>query len=182
MIAAERSLVIGVLVGPHGLRGVVKAQLHNPQSRALREGLTITLGADQKVRVLACEYLPARGQARLTLEGIHDRDAAEALRGLEVRVDRDELPPLAADEFYLTDVVGWPVERVVEGEAQALGTVEGVRSIGGRDFLDVLWKDTRGRRIEWLLPVDPVYIAAIEGERVRVELPEGVLPEALERP
>ena len=57
----------------------------------------------------------------LQLEGVGDRDAAEALRGYVVRVRRDLLPELGAGEYYLSDLLGadvdspeGPLGRVVE--------------------------------------------------------------------
>ncbi len=40
------------------------------------------------------------------LEGVGSREAAQALTGGEVRVDRSELPPTAPGEFYWHDLMG----------------------------------------------------------------------------
>ena len=45
--------------------------------------------------------VPARGTAAIWLDGVSDRDAAEALRGALFVIDSAELPPIAdPDEFY----------------------------------------------------------------------------------
>jgi 16S rRNA processing protein RimM len=41
------------------------------------------------------------------LRGVNDRDAAEALNGVELYVSRDQLPaPDGEDEFYHADLIG----------------------------------------------------------------------------
>ena len=40
------------------------------------------------------------------LEGVGDRTAAEALKGVELYVDRDRLPAAAEGEFYHADLIG----------------------------------------------------------------------------
>ena len=61
----------------------------------------------------------ARG-LRVRLEGIADRNGAEALRGWEVQVARADMPPLAAGEHYRDDLLGFAVEN---REGQRLGEV-----------------------------------------------------------
>src|SRR5437660_262155 len=51
----------------------------------------------------------ARATARgvvARLEGVDDRTAAEALKGVELYVDRDRLPAAAEGEFYHADLIG----------------------------------------------------------------------------
>ena len=64
--------------------------------------------------------------------------------------------------------------------AQALGVVAGVTSNGVQDLLEVEWTRPDGRRDTWLLPALPQFIADLDGERLRVDLPLGLLPDALE--
>lgn len=197
--SAPPPLVVGVIVGPHGLRGAVKVRLHNEASTALRPGIRVMLrdledakGHNTRARTITeCQAVPHKRQVRLQLEGVDGRDAAEALRGVSVLVDRGDLPPLDSDEFYLADAVGLPVERALpSGELQNLGVIEAVMTGGPQDFFEVVWSSARGQRESWLLPVGPPYIVDIVtpttatpgAGRVRVELPEGLLPETLGEP
>ena len=52
------------------------------------------------------------------LDGIDTRDAAEALRGAEIRVNRADLPPAGKDEWYWADLEGLEVRNL---EGQPLG-------------------------------------------------------------
>ena len=180
-IAAE-ALAVAVIVGAHGIRGWVRVHLHAPGSKALRPGLCVTLRASQAERIsklLAVEPIPGKPMARVHLEGVTDRDQAEALRGQELWLARKDLPPLAADEFYLADLIGLAVERVrLDGRVQPLGTVIALTSNGAQDLLEVEYQPPGRRADTWLLPVLPQFIAEIDG-RLRVDLPIGMLPDAL---
>ena len=183
---ASDELAVAVVVGAHGIQGALRMHLYAPDSAALRPGLTVALRRDAAeapvlcTQLISAEPIPGRPLVRVRLATIHDRNAAEALRGCSVWLQRSDLPPLASDEFYLADVIGLPVERVrPDGRVQALGVVVALTSNGAQDLLEVGFTDPRGRRDTWLLPVLPQFIAEVDAHRLRVDLPLGLLPEAL---
>lgn len=191
MSGRSAAIAVAEVSAPHGVRGQLRFHLYDPDSRALRRGLRVELRppnspegharSDMSFRILAVEPVPGKPSVRVQLAGVDDRDHAERLRGCEVWVARADLPALAEDEFYLTDAIGLPVEReLADGRTQALGRVAGVTSNGVQDLLEVEWTRPDGRRDTWLLPVLPQFIADLDGERLRVDLPLGLLPDALE--
>jgi 16S rRNA processing protein RimM len=182
----QDALAVAEVVAPHGIHGWVRVRLHDPASKALRRGLVVSLrrpgAADVKRELLAVEPIPGKPACRVQLAGVDDRDAAEALRGHELWLARADLPPLAKDEFYLADIIGLPVERVLpDGRVQPLGTVVGLTSNGAQDLLEVEWQPPGRRADTWLMPVVPHFIVEL-GERLRVDLPLGMLPDELEEP
>lgn len=142
-------LVVGRVVKPHGVRGelVVEVRTDEPEerfasgarlrSRAPRTGQerTHTVGA-------AREH---SGRLLLTLVGIADREAADAMRGALFVVDSTELPPSSnPDEFYDHELEGLSARLVdgtvigVVGEVlhTAAGELLAVRAAGdGREVL-----------------------------------------------
>ncbi len=103
-------VALGVVARPHGVRGEVRVHLYNPESTLLYELDAIDLRKDGVVRRVAIEDARPGGDACLMrLEGCSDRDAADALRGTELCIAREELPPLADDEMYQTDLEGLSV-------------------------------------------------------------------------
>jgi 16S rRNA processing protein RimM len=90
----------------------------------------------------------------LKLAGVNDRDAAEALRGATLALQRDQLPPLEEGEYYLCDLVGAKV--LVAGEA--FGEVVEVRTHPTLDSIVIRTPD--GKVVEqpltepWLEKVD----------------------------
>src|SRR5690606_17059102 len=109
---------------------------------------------------------------RVWLVGLDSRDAAEALRGRELWIDREQLPELADDEFYLADLVGLDVEREHEDATEHIGRITGVTSNGMQDLLCIR---LRGR--EWLLPAIAPFIVDIDDRRVLVDVHDDMLPE-----
>lgn len=180
-------LVVGYVAGVHGIRGALRLTLHDPDSDVLVPGRTLLLRRDAEVlgthEVRTVEPIPGKpGRFRVTLRQLHDRTTAEALRGCELLVDRDQLPALADDEFYLADAIGLPVQRERAGVTQPLGTIVGLTSNGVQDLFEVQWRDPQGRLHEWLLPVLPQHVVDLDDRRVLVDLPLGMLPDPLDEP
>lgn len=184
---AASLLVVGYVAAAHGVRGGVRVHLHDPHSQALEPGRRVTLRRDGRMlathEVRDATAIPGKpGRFRVTLAGVPGRDQADALRGCELLVARHELPALAPNEFYLADAIGLPVEREHHGQAQALGTVVGLTSNGVQDLFEVEWRGPDGRVHAWLLPVLPQHVVEVGQARVLVDLPLGLLPDALEAP
>ncbi len=180
-------LVLGYVAGAHGVHGTVRVHLHDRGSDALASGRRVTLrpegGAAVEHEIESVADVPGKPQRRrVGLVGVADRNAAEALRGCTVIMQRDQLPPLAEDEFYLADAIGLPVERERDGAVQSLGTIVGLASNGVQDLFEVQWRDSGGRSRPWLLPMLPDHVVDIDEHRVRVDLPLGLLPDGLEDP
>lgn len=69
------------------------------------------------------------------LEGIRDRNAAEALKGLRLYVARAALPEADEDEFYHADLLGLKVV-MAEGGAE-VGTVRAIIPAGASEVLEI---------------------------------------------
>ncbi|HEV2044128.1 MAG TPA: ribosome maturation factor RimM, partial [Sphingomicrobium sp.] len=80
------------------------------------------------------EVRAANKTAIARFEGVASREAAEALRGSLVEIDRVALPPLEEGEYYHADLVGLPC---VDGDGQPVGTVAAVEDFGAGELLDV---------------------------------------------
>lgn len=100
-----------ILLGPHGLKGAVKAkgQLENPdhlKGKTLptsREGLTLTVTRWQEA---------ARNQWILQFKETQKREDAETLHGVTLYLPKDALPPAKEGEVYFMDLVGRPVSDI----------------------------------------------------------------------
>ena len=114
MIHVDKStthLKIGAITRPHGVRGELKVRLFNEESSALWDVAHIVLEGP-KGDARRHEVKSVRGSAKapiLDLEGVHGRDAADALRGYTIWVERGSLEPLEAGEYYLIDMIGCDV-------------------------------------------------------------------------
>ncbi|MGH2838775.1 MAG: ribosome maturation factor RimM [Thermoleophilaceae bacterium] len=103
---------------PHGLDGSFYVDA------PLEEGETVTIG-EREFTVAARKGTDARPIVRL--EGIEDRDAAEALRGEE----------LGSADVEPLDEGGWPIADLIGCEIEGVGVVSAVLEGISCDVLDV---------------------------------------------
>src|SRR5690606_20271504 len=126
-------------------------------------------------------------QSRLTLkgrvkdlllgavEGVADRDAAAALRGTRLYVERSALPvPEDVEEFYVADLIGLAVETA---GGERLGRVSDVADHGAGALLEVTPDEGPAFDLPFVRAVVPTIDLA--GGRLVVEPPEALPPEAL---
>jgi 16S rRNA processing protein RimM len=101
----------------------------------------------------------AGGVVLVRVEGVTDRDAAQALHGTELFVDRAALPALAEEEtFYHADLIGL---RVEDPAGRDLGRVRAVENYGAGDFLEIERPDGKTLLLAFTKAVVPlVEIAA----------------------
>lgn len=138
------------------MRGWVKAHVYWSGSDALLEvgAVLVTVQGEAAVWRDIEEARRADKTVLLKLAGVNDRDAAEALRGATLALERAQLPPLEEDEYYLCDLVGAKVS--VGGELY--GEVVEVRTHPTLDSIVIRTKD--GQVVEqplaepWLEKVD----------------------------
>lgn len=125
--------MVGRISGLYGVRGWVKVFSETEPRDNILTYNPWYLGAGRKPRELAEGRRHGKGLIA-RLEGCEDRDQAAALVGLEIRIRRDQLPRLGADEFYWADLVGLSVETL---EGRRLGRVDRVFATTANDVLVV---------------------------------------------
>ena len=168
----DEMVAIGAVVRPQGRKGevLVEPLSDRPQrfptlQRAFLPGAR---GGAREVRVESC--WPHKGRFVLKLEGVDSIDAAETLRGQELRIAEDALEPLPAGSYYHHQLKGL---RVQDPGGRELGTLEDVQDLGaGAPVLVV-----RGRGRELLIPLAEQFVRGVDLER-RVMV--AVEPEAVE--
>jgi 16S rRNA processing protein RimM len=105
---SDELVELAAVARAHGLRGELSLKPFNPDSDLLSEidAVVLKLPSGETRRFAVDGARGHAGQLILGLEGVRDRDAAEALRGALVCVPRSALPEPAEDEYYLVDLVG----------------------------------------------------------------------------
>jgi 16S rRNA processing protein RimM len=129
--ASERapgSLPAGRVGRPHGLDG--SFYVTRPRPRLLTFGAAVTV-AGQTAAIVRRAGTDQRPIVRL--EGMEDRSAAEALRGMELVVDGGDVPALGAGEWWAHELEGC---EVVDGE-ELLGTVSQLIELPSCEALEV---------------------------------------------
>ena len=152
-------LLLGEIVRPQGIRGEVKVRHATDDPRRFETLETV-------YRKQGEEYLPVKvllasvrkDDVFLLLEGVGDRNAAEALRGTELYVDRAHARELNEGEVFIADLLGAPVE---DSTGRKLGTVKDVYPAGGADVMVV--STAKG---ELSLPMLARVLLTLSAERV----------------
>lgn len=97
---------IGTVVKPHGLQGEFSVDCRADAPFFFDRIKILLMGkGPEKLRPYAVKRARLhKGRPMFTVAGVADRDGAEALRGMEVHVSREELPDIEPDEVYLFEV------------------------------------------------------------------------------
>lgn len=124
---------VGAIAGAHGVRGAVriKSFTAQPEDVASYGPVEDESGKRRFTLKLVGE---AKGLVIATLEGVRDRNAAEALKGTALYVPRDRLPQTEEDEFLYSELEGLAAERP---DGQRLGTVKAVLDFGAGELLEI---------------------------------------------
>ena len=133
-MAATDRVCVGVIGGVHGVRGIVKVKpfTADPADLVAYGRLTDASGG----RVIGLTLLSKhKGQWLARVDGVDDRNAAEALRGTELYAERGRLPAPDEDEFYHADLIGL---TAIGTDGQTAGTVRAVHDFGAGDILEIV--------------------------------------------
>lgn len=128
-----RHVVVGRVLGPHGVRGWVKVLSYTEPRTNILDFASWKLRCEEGWRVFTLAEGQAHGGRVLArLDEIADRDAAAALAGSEIAVMRSDLPATAEGEYYWSDLEGM---RVLDLEGRELGRVAYLISTGANDVM-----------------------------------------------
>ncbi len=143
MSDADDTVLVGRIVGVHGIKGWVKVLSHTDPAENVFDYAPWSLGRNKTYSVYTVEQSRRQGKGLVAkLEGIDDRDQALTLRGQDIIVPRAVLPPASADEYYWTDLIGLAVTTT---SGVALGKIVQMMATGANDVMVV--KDAERQRL-----------------------------------
>jgi 16S rRNA processing protein RimM len=168
-------LVVGRVVKAHGISGelAVEVRTDDPEER-FAPGETLrarpSRGGPQREYVIesAREH---SGRLLVRLEGVADRNAAEALRGNIFLVDTEDLPPIDdPDEFYDHQLEGLAVVTV---DGRVVGNVNEVLHTAAGELLSV----TSEAGGEVLVPFVGAIVTevSLQNQTIEINPPDGLL-------
>jgi len=165
------AVAVGEIVGSHALRGWLRVRPYQPAPPSLAAGRQVLLERDGVWSEAQVTHAGphGRGLLLLGLDGVSDRTAAEALRGVRLLARLADLPALEEGEYYHHEVLGFTVETT--GGA-VIGTIAAITVNGLHD----VWEVRDGTR-EHLIPVVADIVRTIDREsrRVRIDPIPGLL-------
>lgn len=157
------SLIMGRVIGAHGLQGWLKVLSHTEPPENLLRYRVWTLrdadGASRSYELVDAEFDGRWLRARLL--GVEDRDAAELLRGRDIEVARAELPATAAREYYRDDLLGF---RVRNRAGTELGQLSHYVEAPAAAVMVI-----RGTKEHWV-PATPPHLVRVDLEQGEIEV------------
>ena len=162
----DARICVGAFAGAHGVRGLLKVKSFTEDPKSLVAYGPVTDEAGQRRFELELKG-ESQGLLLVRVEGIDDRDAAQALKGRRLYVPRSALPAPAEEEFYISDLVGL---AAYDRSGRCHGTVKAVQNYGAGDFLEIRGEDGS----ELLLPFTRQAVPEVDlqGERLLIVAPQ----------
>jgi 16S rRNA processing protein RimM len=162
----QMRVLLGRIAAAHGIRGEVLIHAYTEPAENIAAYGPLTDRSGGHVFAIECQRVTAKGVvARLT--GVGDRSAAEMLKGTDLYVARDRLPPAAEGEFYHWDLVGL---AAVNADGRCIGEIVAVQNYGAGDLLEVR---LAGAATTQLIPFNEMFVPQVDltEERVLIVLP-----------
>ena len=140
-------ILVGEISGVFGLKGWVKIFSYTELRENILSYSAWQLRKNGEIKSAKVKEGQRQGKNVVAhLEAVDDRDVAESLIGWEIYIERDQLPTLAKDEYYWTDLVGL---NVITKSGVKLGMIDHLFETGANDVLVV--SGDRERLIPFLM-------------------------------
>lgn len=164
METGSKRLIVGRISGIYGVKGFVRVFSDTEPRAAIAEYPELWVERAGVWQLLEVEEGRAHGRGVvLKFRESQDREAAQALMGSTLAIERDWLPPLDEGEFYWADLQGLQVETL---DGLALGRVDGFIETGANDVMVV--RGERERLIPWVRGMYVKDVDVVAG-RIRVD-------------
>ncbi|MEA3284555.1 MAG: ribosome maturation factor RimM [Synergistota bacterium] len=152
---------VGKIIAPHGVKGEFKVfpLTDFPDRFESMDELDLYDGKGRFVKTVpisSVRFRPDKGEVMITSPKIRDRDEAEALRGMLVKVSKDQRRDLPEGEYWIDDLIGLSV--IDEGSGESIGTLCDVMVTGGSDVYAVKRPDGR----DMMIPAVGVYVSSVD--------------------
>ncbi len=178
MTETQPWVVVAHLVRPQGRSGELIAEILTdfPERFSERRRLFLLSPDGKSSRPVELEeHWLHKGRIVLKFAGIDSISEAEPLRGFDVAIRRDQRAPLDEDSVYIEDLLGCHIIDIGPANTGDIGPITGVdREITSTPLLVV---HPAGSKEELLIPFAKAYLKKvnIEGKRIEMALPEGLL-------
>ena len=163
---------LGHISGPHGIKGEVLIKTYTEAPENITRYGPLSNEDGTKTVTLKLVRVTKRGVIA-RVEGVTDRTAAEALKGLKLCVVRDQLPEPDEDEWYYSDLIGLDA---VDLAGVVIGKVVAMHDFGAGDLMEL---KLSGQKNTELIAFNKTTVPKIDIDtgRVTVCLPDEITGE-----
>ena len=125
-------ILVGKIVAPQGIRGEFRVQSFADTPGDFKKFDIICNKCDSD-KFHFVRVVPNTNVIIARIDGVNDRNTAETLRGTELFIERNSLPPINDGEYYQSDLIGFDVVR----DGQKIGIVECFQNYGAGDIIEL---------------------------------------------
>ncbi|SNX28168.1 16S rRNA processing protein RimM [Polynucleobacter meluiroseus] len=157
----DQLIELGVVQDAQGLQGQIKVRPHASDPVALLSCKEIWLsliprrsaGVDPSLEPASLRLYRVKqskfhsGTVLIALDGIADRDQAEALKGARLLVGRELFPKVESDSYYWVDLIGCQVNNL---QGESLGDVIEMTDNGAHGVIAI--GDAESQAVKYLVP------------------------------
>lgn len=128
----EDLVCVGHVLGAQGLKGWIRVYSHTSPRENIVNYSPWWLEREKGYEAFEVEGRKHGKYVLARMQGVEDRDAAEAMIGQRLYIRAGQLPSLEADEYYWSDLIGMTVETL---DAEPLGRVSSMLETGADDVM-----------------------------------------------
>ena len=131
----QKRICLGQIGKANGIQGHVRVKPFTSEPEALSDYGKLEDESGNTAFKVASLRVIKDGMLVVKFKGTNDRNAAEALNGTKLYIDRDKLPEIDdEDDFYVEDLLGL---KVVTSKGDAFGTVQNIENFGAGDLVEI---------------------------------------------
>ena len=146
------TIKLGKVTAPQGIKGEVRVYPYTDEITRFSEIEAVLLDG-QKRKIQNARYM--KNMAVLKLEGIDDRNAAEAIRGKELLLSKEDLWEQPADTYFIDDLLGC---SVASEDGSSVGMLKSIISRPAQDLYEI----ERADGSTFLLPAVKEFIKNVD--------------------
>ena len=166
----ENLICVGAFSGSYGVNGEIRLKSFCADPEAIADYAPLT--SEDGKRVFSITLTRSiKGALVAKIDGITNKEDADALKGIRLFAERAQLPALPDDEFYHADLIGL---TVLDTGGTVIGTVHAVQNHGASDLLEIVLE---GSSATVLLPFTNEVVPTVDlaSGRIVADPPEGAL-------
>lgn len=134
----DNMLCVGVIKDAYHMHGLVRIKTFTEKAENICNLACMYKNGDEVV------ITKGSGADIFRLEGVSSRTEAEKLIGHKIYINKDALPPLESDEFYINDLTGL---AVLDMQGDNIGKIKGCFNFGAGDILEISFTNGKSEMI-----------------------------------
>ncbi len=161
-------ICVGAIAGAFGVQGEVRIKSFTAIPHEIADYSPLT-SEDGRSFEFELTREVKNGFAAI-MSGVTTKEEADALKGVQLYIEREHLPNLPDDEYYHSDLMGL---EVFDTGGALLGTVKAVMNHGASDLLELF---VPGKSATVLLPFTLAVVPTVDlsAKRIVADPPDGL--------